>query len=87
MIACRTCGARAVVQWARRLPGDTTSTEPVYACAAHALTPECAGYVHDATCTGPSKDGACSCPAPAAPEFPFSEDDASVPKTEMPPGW
>lgn len=91
MITCAVCPAEAVVQW-RRLSGakDSIDTEPVYACADHALSPDAASYVHKATCSGPGKDGACACPAPAAPEFPFVDPDADpeAPSARrLPPGW
>ncbi|MEU4947734.1 hypothetical protein [Streptomyces lavendulae] len=65
-------------------PG-TDATVPVYACAAHALPPELAAQVHEATCAGPGKGGACGCPA-AEPEFPF-EPAEEQPVRPLPPGW
>lgn len=85
MITCA-CGAEAVVQWRRRLPGEKSKgTEPVYACADHALTLEAAGLVHEASCAGPGKNSMCSC-TPEPIEFPFSDSHAP-PKRRMPPGW
>ncbi|WP_328962979.1 hypothetical protein [Streptomyces virginiae] len=63
-------------------------TVPVYACVEHALSPEAAGYVHQAACTGPGKGGSCSCPV-AEPEFPFVpvEDPRGPAKKRLPAGW
>lgn len=82
------CGVEAVVQWRRRLPEAGDDTEPVYACADHALSPAAASYVHEASCSGPGKGGACGCPPPAEVEFPFVPDDPERPPVRrLPPGW
>lgn len=83
---CSTCGAAAVVQWRRLADGQGETTLPVYGCTEHALTPEAAAYVHEASCSGP---GSCGCPVPAT-EFPF-ESDVTDPQgsaeERLPPGW
>ncbi|MEU9002587.1 hypothetical protein [Streptomyces sp. NPDC048551] len=66
-------------------PG-TDATVPVYACVSHALSPDAAAYVHEATCAGPQKGGGCGCPPPAEPEFPF-EPVEEQPARQLPPGW
>ncbi|MFD3717283.1 hypothetical protein [Streptomyces sp. NPDC058674] len=75
-----------LVEEVPQLGGEVTV--PVYACEAHALPPEAAGYVHQAACKGPGKGGRCSCPE-AGPEFPFvpAEDPRGPAKKRLPPGW
>lgn len=93
MSTCAVCPADAVVQWRRLLAAkDGGDTEPVFACADHAMSPEAASHVHQVECPGPGKDGNCPCPAPAEIEFPFVDPEADSdpqgsPERRLPPGW
>ncbi|MCX5197233.1 hypothetical protein OOK31_25600 [Streptomyces sp. NBC_00249] len=87
-MTCTTCGAAAVVQWRRRLPGKPGAdgnTEPVGACASHSLNPAAASLVHAATCTGTNKGGACDCTPEPAPGDSFP--GPAEPERRLPPGW